>query len=1556
MQPQLTQDYQKSQNFIPPTVEPQWSIGAKIGGAIILGAQESVVLTGAHWVGSTLEARRAEKAGESFITEEEKVAKYGESLPYVENEYDGQTALRAKYWSTRNSAAMATQNMGMIPQFGLGIIGNSIDAPLMLIPSAVAVKGAQATKAATAAIGFRRSEAAIKGVTASKKAFGMSYRKMGGAVLAEQLAESQAIYTMSSFTGRDYGSLDQIMDVALGGPIAFGLNAPAVAHSKKVARHQARMISDFRQAEAMFNHGDFSSGVQFIRKYSEDLDLIIKESPEVSAILDKKNVDRTEAEEAIVEEFFAAYAQDIEKHKNPVETDPDEPIIEARARKEAMEQDRVLDFDQQISDPDSQATSEVEILLETRNELQNLEPSEGNTAKLADVEARLLDYRNKLAQEARDAITIVQEIFGIKAKAGVIRKINSDIEALGSVNRGSDKIDIGSLENWSEAFGFKTVAQTVFHEAMHVFSNLAPDSYNQLVSAIHSQPALEVKLNELIAKKGYDPSKFVVEQPSHLIEWAVTQESFWAALQKHDRTLFEKFKDLISQIYQNAVRLVSGEYSMTADIRDSDLTGLTTKELASKLGTFFAEVKAGKRAPVQRLRPLKPQEVNSAASKLDQDMAKDNADKSKRQATKEKADADRVLEESKGSEESIPTENSVVTFVKTFTTEELDPQGNKRGATDRYIEYKAARDELLDELQVPHRVRFVFEQSVDKLYNLNQRLIETESLIPSYFTSSAIPSHVLGNEFIFKDYTYFNNQVAIGKMSAVEAQKLFKEKSQASFDAAVREELSNMVVWRKYEDLKGTKSNKIKFLKTILDGRARKGVATKDTSAEVKILAQIQIDQGALRHALVTHGLYDLFTGVSTIGVQNFRSRSLHATESDLAQQVYGKKLKEAHDLFWDDLMTAAQTGEIPDAWQGVKPFEEVYEAFMATHERQRILLNNIGANVAKKRGFSGFSARWSDTQIKKVGVDQWRSDMIDNIDWEATKEAHGGILNIVTDDNGLVSTWEDFTPEKFLDGWLSELQNPDPKEHSSENIVKSFGKHRSVILKPESEGAMLKKYSGQSSLGVLYLNQSRHRSEMIGLGQVFGSRPIDNFKTIARRVGLDPDATIKKATIDGKVFENLGISQMMDTMRHLTGALDNPVDVNLADKGRKLRQASNIMFLPMSGISAITDIPMIALDLNQKGLLKFQDMGDFMDAYVRGWKRAFGEDRNLRDMLEAEGAGMDSALNAASARIALGDPNASGWLSQMNDVMFTVNGLNTITRVGQEAYIDLLTKNMARELQEGRPSRRLIQQLQDFGFTRSDVETLVSSVEETVDGVSRITAKSIQDPEVARKYREWLLQGMNDAVILPDVGAQAAIRFGTQAGTYSGESVRGVIQYASFPLAMTRTIMNKFMTTYGGQNALTAHQTGVAQMFAFAGAMLAMGYMATVIKDILRGREPMDLTNMSGKGWGRVISQSGLTGIFEQLYDLGTGNPRGAIAPLPATLGKAAYSGSLTEVIDDLRPMYGSAYPVIGPVASKMMGWTFGESLQKLQHNRKAFLESMYKSRSSLDTTVTTN
>ena len=1613
-------DYLNSQNFKPPQLEREFSLPQKVGAGAILGAQESMLLTGAHAVSNLYDGHKAKQNGEEPITQDQ-LTELSPSMEYREGEYMSQAIRRHEYEKQREIAGVVSSQMSMAGQFASGLAGGMVDTPFMLIPGGAAMSAAKAgERAVRTGTSFTKAKQLVEAANKTP-----TIRKAFVGATAEQAVEANIVLQASEYTGRDYGATDAVFDMVFGVGLTTAMNVPLVAKANSIARQQGRMVADSHAMESFFTSGEYTEGATLLRKYSDDLDLSIKADPEVEAAFNIPKDQRTPESEALVQDFIEKHIEDVAvaRVKSEVQVDPDKPIAEARAEAAETTQNKVdqvrKSMAAQSGDTRSQMRTDYKVLdllydqqIDAQNNLDSSDPAA--LQELMDLDTQIKEYEKKIsdtyyreyAQEISTAHKIVQKVFGIKA--GELNLVRYDVRNkgrnnLGEVVVGDNDIGMGAMRTWaeSESYEMTTPSQVVFHEALHVLSHTSPSTIKAIHKAIESQPKLKAKLEEHIKKRGYDTDDVVVELPSVLMEWLTTQPEFWNTLYKQDRTVFDQLVDFVKNLIKETQDILkrkgggSERLDWVFEVNVDDLDGMTPEQLAQKMGIYFSEIKKGIRAKEQPafVKPNNGTDINNAANKLDKDMSKANKDGAERTVQKEKVRAQKVVQGSKRNPQQSAKKALDAVFgprIQALLKGDPDPT---LGSGPVYLEIiksireqvpnKAVADNLID-LAIAIRDISLYQKKAEELltigyvidpnYDLKDLVrdgafrdldssaiaiteadldklvaglepeeaarVRQESIDHLKMTKEKVKAfqHIQQRSAtLFKELMFVRHKIAKGEMTAAEAKAQLKENIDVHTQSLIARQITDSNAINQYDHLKGKSTKQIlKYLKTVMDGRPRKGVATKDRSVEVKVLAQIQEDQGAISKALITNGLYDLFMGVSTM--------SADVKMNPEAQAVYGQKLKEASDMFWKDLMDAARNQEIPDDWKGIKALEEVYEAFIATNENLRNQLNELGAGIRYREGFTGLSQRWDERSILQHGEAQFRSDMTESIDWEATEAAHGGVMNVITSEDGRVTDWQQFDREAFLTEWYKEIQSNKIEDHASTDVVQSFGKHRAIVMKTASEIPMTQKYSGHKSLGLLYMDQIRHRSEMIAIAKKFGTRPLPNFEATATRLGLDTDASFKDITGLESAGNTLSMKQLIATVEYLTGALDNPANKDLARHSKNFRKVSNLAFLPMSGVSALTDIPMIALTLQQNGVLKMDDMGKFLEAYAAAHSRRFGGDEATRQVLEGMGAGVDAALNAASSRVALADSSDPDLLGRMNDAMFSLNYLNGITTSGQEAFMDVMTRSLAEQIQAEDINPLTARMLEDFGFTVKDMKELVDSVVSGDDGVARVGPSTIKSPEVARKTREMLLQLMNEAVMFPDAGTQALVRGGLQAGTVAGEIARDVFQYSSFPLAMTRIISRKFMTNYQGTSPWTTHQTGRVQMVAFVGSMLALGYMTTIIKDLLRGREPMHLGNMSGKGWERVVAQSGVAGILEPMLSLGSGDVRGAVAPLPSTLFSAVMKETGAEKVDALRPLYGSAYPVVGPAIGKTIGWAFGESVQELQNNRAAFLETMYK------------
>ena len=753
-------------------------------------------------------------------------------------------------------------------------------------------------------------------------------------------------------------------------------------------------------------------------------------------------------------------------------------------------------------------------------------------------------------------------------------------------------------------------------------------------------------------------------------------------------------------------------------------------------------------------------------------------------------------------------------------------------------------------------------------------------------------------------------------------------------DASVRNKFNHRISKDSGENLN--------YMKTWLDGRNRKGVALNDSSVETKQYEQKRQDASLLMFVIQKHRLNDVFFGTSMGGLKDVLPKKVRSPEQAALHKIYNDNLKDTSRMFWEDLMAYNRSGSaktLPERWTNADPevramLIEVADAMKDTNLAQFKQMKELGSDVQWMEGHSLVSNRWNDTTMRLMGQKKWYETMDEILDWDRIAKAHGDsmISKKIGKDGIEYLHVSSFDKEEFLDNWWREIVH-DEKKPVGRDIAASFDKHRKIFVKPEHEFDALTKFTGHDHVGTLYIDQVRYRSEMIAAAREMGNDALGNLDTIRRRLGVGKGDKIEVTKWKGMTVRNMRELNLQATAEVLLNQLDSPVDAELAGRFKKARQVSNLMFLSGSGISSITDIPSIALVLQQSGVGTSVIDPRFVKAYLKANKRNFKSDPQMREWFSGMGAGADAIANATSRRFDLGDDVSGDILSKANEFMFTINYLNGITQAGQEAFVDVLTQDIAQQLAEGGLNKRSISTLKSFGLTEEHIAGFKDALCVTADGIARFNPDLLTDRVAAKKFREFMTQTMNDAIMVPDAGAKAYVRFGIKDGTLLGGAVRAIFQYMSFPLGVTRSITNRFLRGYDGKLWNTAQATRL-QMLSYVGGSLAFGWFATMLKDLSRYKEPITPLNMSFRSASRIVGQSGVLGIMEHLTGLSRLEIGGLVAPLPKTIFQMAGEvgdGDLRGAIRD-GTRFTKSVPFAGPPAHWLIGLSMGYGFNQLE------------------------
>jgi len=1056
------------------------------------------------------------------------------------------------------------------------------------------------------------------------------------------------------------------------------------------------------------------------------------------------------------------------------------------------------------------------------------------------------------------------------------------------------------------------------HEHIHQMEQFAPYYWNKL-SEITEVKSVKTILDEDIRIAGYNPSVFANERPSVMIEWAITRDEFWDALKAQDADLHKKFslyvKSMMGELREFLILSRSGRNVLKERLDNLPNASKIATELGDIIGYYRSESSL---ANMYQQIPEAKKEIT--VDEFADDMggfslsklrpAYENPNLKARVAQQDKFNADT----SKFLEDTLNTtlgNDTILPLLTTVPTKIIKTAGrNAHIATVQEALRDAGFDNLAfiyPEILTNLQASKTRKSQLIKLLSLRQPtdLAKTFNTLKDKGATDELLSRV---GFIFLD----TDTTVAQKMGKVE--DLFGQEDLAMIlrrvhDSAIREDIKALVSAQK------TKKGQVAQIKTILDGNQRKGVQ-RATSIERKVDAQILKDQGPLIEYLITHDLLEIFLGedpskyMSAYNLKQFFQKK--------EKKEYESGLTAASKEFHINLMEAMLTGKMPKKFEGIETFETVVDILRTVTRGQLAEINGLGVNIRESKSFTGYSVTYDPLAVKAMGITKFVNYMKKAVDIELTAKLHGGVMT------NLAGDIVPFEPIPFFTGMYNSIVDGkfvDDGTAANKSIVGALRKSSKIAYKEEYKPDAIATFGNFKNLGRMLLAQLRGRSEKIALVKNLGHDPYGNMNTIVGSLGLR----------GARGFKTLDM-----TMKQVAGMLDNPVDIALAQNFQKLRQVSNIANLAGSGLSALSDIPLTINTLQYLGVkLGFKD---FITAYKAAIDTQFkGDNKEMGAWFRAQGAGFDLILRTMAQKVAAGEKIEGGIIALANQIMFELNGLNRLTATHQQIFINYLSSAMATELAKLDPSSTLLARMREFGFTDREIKYLPKFIEETPDGVKRLAPSSVTNPIVQGKVQGFYLQYMKEAVMEPDVGAQAITRLGLEAGTYGGETVRTAFQYSSFMLGMSRVVFRRFMNGYQGEGKHNAF--AMSHLIAYLGAAIGFAYITTVLKDLSKFKEPINLADMSQFDFNRILSQSGVLGIADLPFNaIRFNDPTAFFSPIVGQ-GVGALTGNPDEAIEAYT---GQNYPLIGPVIQQAIGFVAGETINSIQKDYVSYMRGL--------------
>ena len=1055
------------------------------------------------------------------------------------------------------------------------------------------------------------------------------------------------------------------------------------------------------------------------------------------------------------------------------------------------------------------------------------------------------------------------------------------------------------------------VLSALFHESWHNVAEINPKMYNRLLN-IASEKNTKAALLSTLKERGYDKSyHWMAESPSHLLEFCLTRPEFWKVLQTDDKALYTKYTNLISKLLEYGANVLKLEgFDATLNVQSPGL-------LATRVGAVVSELRMATKVDAQLKNLYKTTSSQALENpKIHKKAAYENPNLQSRRKAAEAALINPVkfLEDTInrviGSDDVLPqlTPSILPETAKELSAYQADIVKSLEDAGYGYLS-PYVKDMLMNQMGSEKR-----RASVLKILRKGDASKSSLTKLLTTLKQKNAPLETAQRVgFIILDDT----KTPAEKMGLVN--NYFHEENLAMIlryvhNGSVSNKLTGIL------NSKKTPAAKMRQLKTMLDGSLRKGVE-RNTSIQRLVDGQIIKDQSPLVEYLVNNDILELFLGED---VTKYMSSYKNAKSTRAESFGYGSDLKKASLSFHMDLMDAISSGETPVKWKNVPVFENFVELVKTVNLGQLAEINNLGVNMRQKKGFTGYSMKYDRQVVSSMTEAQFVTFMLSVVDVDQTTNLHGGIMEGFGDPNLIAaekakgrSNSVDFQPfeiNSFLKSFYKEIISGkfEEPEAGTKSIVGSMRKAAKIAFKAEGRNEAMVKLTNFENLGRLLLEQVRNRSEKIALVKELGHDPYNMVMGVANKNGMK---------------NQKGYSILDATAKQVTGLLDNPVDVNISQNFQKIRQFSNVVFLAGSGMSALSDIPLMLTTLQYLG--EGATFKDFVASYKQAAGAHFrGNNKEISAWFRSQGAGLDIITRQTAQRVVTGESIDGGRLAFANQLMFELNGLNRVTATHQMVFLDLLTNSLGEQLRSGKINSTLKARMLEFGFTEKEITALGKFVEKAPDGKYRLGSSSVSNAPLQRKVSGFLTTYMKEAVIEPDAGAQAITRLGLESGTVTGESARVALQYSSFMLGMSRVVYNRFMHGYEGEGSHNAHK--MSHLVAYVGTALAFAYMTTVLKDLSKFKEPIDPLDMTFFDFTRVLRQSGVLGITELGLNAAQFGPTATLSPI-AGMATDVLSG---DVAKGLKPLTGQQFPVIGPVIQKAIGFVMGETVQEMQND----------------------
>lgn len=512
--------------------------------------------------------------------------------------------------------------------------------------------------------------------------------------------------------------------------------------------------------------------------------------------------------------------------------------------------------------------------------------------------------------------------------------------------------------------------------------------------------------------------------------------------------------------------------------------------------------------------------------------------------------------------------------------------------------------------------------------------------------------------------------------------------------------------------------------------------------------------------------------------------------------------------------------------------------AWLDTVEKMRTRFNAAGGDVGKL-DYGWVPRSWDASKLRKAGRDQFAADMLPEVDRARMLHEDGRSMSDAEVTDFLRHSWDTLSTEGVI--------------HQTPGDFKSAGKranrgsdHRLIHFKDGESDLRIRSKYGRG--GVLEAMQQHvgGMSRDIGLLEHYGPDPNATARLrrdlISKDAGVPYNQAIKALEIDPETYWNM-----------ISGKMATPHSERLANWGQTARNIQTFGKLGGAVISSLTDLATVAVTTGYNNMSYLELLHDIgrqgFSKEARDWMTtqqivaehlSHGLDRFSGDNL---GQNWSGKIANATMKLTL----MNRWTDSMRQ------GFNMALshRLSEMAKTDWASLN---EFDRGR--------LQRSGITESDWKVMQNTQRAKYGDREYLTPAAVNNASVSAKLGAFIMDEGEYAVVNPDLRTRALVTGGAlQSGTAGGELARTITQFKSFPIAMISRHWARMLE--GGSLANRA-----AYGFAMLASLTALGAIVTQTKQVLQGKDPIDMTgDHAGRFWMKAMAQGGGWGIVGDMF-----------------------------------------------------------------------------------------